>query len=152
VVRADGDHAAELPQVPSDGVDPRGAGLEVPLTQPVQRDHGLLLDRLHRHPAQGLVAGGFEQGLGVGPVGLVAVAIAGHVPRMQERDPMPQLLELAAPVMGRAAGLQQHLGGGVLGKETAESRPGQAPALPHLAGHGGDRDLEDGLGKIDADL
>lgn len=43
------------------------------------RRHALLLGGLQRGPTQRLVAGGLEEGLGVGPVGLVAIAIARHV-------------------------------------------------------------------------
>jgi hypothetical protein len=131
VVGTDRDHAAELPRVPAHGVDPRGPGLEIALAEPVQRHDGLLLDRLHRHPAQGLMAGGFQERPGVGPLGLVPVAVASGVPRMEQRHLMPPLLELAAPVMRRAAGLQQDLGGRVLGEEGADACPGPASLSRH---------------------
>src|SRR5690606_17431437 len=72
--------------------------------------------------------------------------------RVQQSHLVAQLLDLAPSVVRRAAGLQQHIGGWVLGEPGPEGRPREAPALPHLPGHGRDGDLEDGLGKIDADL
>ena len=51
-------------------------------------------------------------GLGVGAIALVPVAMAGAIAEMQQRDAVAQALEFAAPVMGRAAGLQEDLGAG----------------------------------------
>lgn len=65
---------------------------------------------------------------------------------------MAPALELADLVWRRATGLQQHLARHLLGEVGPEDRPRQAPALPHLTGHGRAGDLEDGLGKSGADL
>jgi hypothetical protein len=42
VVGADRDAAAELAQVPADGIDPRGPGAQIPLAQAMERDDRLL--------------------------------------------------------------------------------------------------------------
>ena len=64
---------------------------------------------------------------------------------------MAESAELAAPVVGRAAGLHQDDRRPALGEETEEGGTGQAVALSDAAGLLGHSDLEDGLGQIDRD-
>ncbi len=103
-------------------IDAGGAGLEIALAESVERAERLLLDGFHRDAVDRFVAGGLEERLGIGAIGLVPVAVASDVGGRQERDAVPERLELPAPVMGRAAGLQEDLGGRAVGEEAAEPR------------------------------
>ena len=146
--RSNRDHAPELPQVPADGIDPRRARSEIPLPQPMQGPQGLLLHGLHGHRIEGDVPHGFEQGLRVRAIGLVAVAIAGHVSRMQQGDLVAEALERAGPVMRGAARLEHHLGRRAIDEIAWQPGARDAAALVHLTGHRGDGELEDGLCQV----
>jgi hypothetical protein len=61
------------------------------------------------------VAGGLEQRFRVGPVGLVAVTVAGDIAGVQQRDAVAEPTDLAAPVESRPARLDQDFGGLVRG-------------------------------------
>ena len=65
---------------------------------------------------------------------------------------MAQALEFAAPVMGRAAGLQEHVGRRARGEEPPEARARQPVPFVDAAGRMRDRHLEDRLCQVDADL
>ena len=86
----------------------------------MQREDGLLLDRFHGDRGECVVAGGFQQRLGIGAIGLVAVAVPGDVCRVQELHLVARAERRPAPVMRRAAGLQQHLGGRLCGEKARE--------------------------------
>jgi len=90
---------AELSQVTTQCVDPRGAGAEIARSDTVQRHYCLLLNRLYRHRRQPLIAGRLQQCLCICPVGLVAVAIPGHIRGVQQPDPMTKPLRFASPVV-----------------------------------------------------
>jgi uncharacterized DUF497 family protein len=77
-----------------------------------------------------------EQRLGIRTVGLVPGPVGRDIARMQQQNPMTEPLQLAPPVMGRAAGLQQHLRGGPIREVERERSTGQPLALAHLTGHG----------------
>jgi hypothetical protein len=56
----------------------------------------LLLDRLDPYRGDVGAARGFEQGAGIGGIGLVAPDVGAHVRRGQQRDPMPRPLSQRA--------------------------------------------------------
>ena len=64
---------------------------------------------------------------------------------------MAEALDVASPVMGGAAGLDQDSGRRLKGEEAKELRPAHASALGDMAGVAGESDLEDGLCDIDGD-
>jgi hypothetical protein len=61
-------------------------------------------------------------------------------------------LQLAAPVVGRAAGLAEDLGGRPRGEERRQGGAGEPAALLHFPRDRGDRDFEHRLGEIDPNL
>jgi hypothetical protein len=77
----EGDDDTELTQETADGVDACGAGGEPTGAETVEGGEGLLVDGLDGDRVDVFVAGGLEEGLGIGAVGLVALAIAGYVVR-----------------------------------------------------------------------
>ena len=64
---------------------------------------------------------------------------------------MTEGVEVACPVVGGAAGLEDDSGGLVLGEEALEFRPGKAMVFVDGAGEVRDGDFKDGLGKVDGD-
>jgi hypothetical protein len=111
----------------------------------VQGGDGLLVDRFHRDGVVLPVTSGLEQGLGIGPVGLGPVAVAADLGGRQEGHAVPVGLELAGPVMGRAASFHQDIGRWVLGEEALEAAPGEPTMLVHHPGRLRDGDVEDRL-------
>ena len=65
---------------------------------------------------------------------------------------MAERLELLAPVMGRATGFHQHLGGCAVGEEAAHPRSGEAMPFVNAARLMGDGDFNNALCQVDADL
>jgi hypothetical protein len=109
-----GDGKAELAQETADGIDACRACGEVAGPKTMQGGDGLLVDGFDGDGSDLLVASGFEEGFGIGTVGLVALAIPGHVSGRKQRHLMAEGLELAPPVMGRAASLHQDVGRGTM--------------------------------------
>ena len=117
----------------------------------VERTRYLLVHRLDRDRANLVVARGLKQRLGVAAVGLVATHVAVHVVGGQQPHVVAALLELAGPVVGAPAGLEEHGGRWLLREERQE--PGaREPALQtHLARPVRDGDLKYGLCEINGD-
>ena len=118
----------------------------------MQGEHRLLFDGLDGHRRERMVPGRLEQRLGIGAIGLVAITVAGDVRRVQELDLMTVPCSFPPPVVGRATGLEQHLGGRLGGEEAREGGSRETSSEHHHAGGLRDGHLEDGLGEIDADL
>ena len=108
----------------------------------------LLIDRLDRHRIDRLVAGRLENRLGVGPIGLVTVAVAAHIGWWQQQHGVAQRLELAAPVVSRPTRFHQNLDRLVLGEEALEPTTRQPVLLVDPTRRPGHCDLEDGLCEI----
>jgi hypothetical protein len=53
------------------------------------------------------VAGSFQEGFGVGSIGLVSLTVSGHMGGWKERDLVTEALELASPVVSGATGLHE---------------------------------------------
>jgi len=125
---------AEFAQDPAHGVDPPCTVCDVGRAQTMQRGESLLLDRLHRHVVDPLVAARLQERDRVRPVRLVAVPVAGHVARRQQPYPMPHRLELAAPVVRRPARFHQDLRRLAFREEALEPLPAQPTMLIHPPG------------------
>ncbi len=149
--RISGDGAAEFAQQAADRIDTGGAGREPGGAQAVQSGQGLLGDGLHGDGVDVLVAVRLEQPPGVGAVRLVAEDVGPGGVRREQHDLVTEGLELAAPVVRRAAGLEQNGGRRLVGAELHERGPGQPALLADLTGSHGHRDFENFLGHIDSD-
>ena len=147
-----GEHEAELAEEAADGIDPRRARGEQAAAQPMQSRARLLLPGLHRDRVDGVVPGGLQERLGVGPIGLVAVPVAGHVGGWQEPNLVAELLERASPVVAGAAGFEKDRGGLPLREEAREARAGQPMLFLHPARSARDRHLKDRLCQINGQL
>jgi hypothetical protein len=80
-----------------------------------------------------------------------SVAVAGHVAGVQQRDAVAHRLELAAPVVRRAASLHYDLRGLVLREEGVHAATRKALARVDAPRRVRYRDLEDGLCQVDTD-
>jgi hypothetical protein len=140
---------AEFPKEAPDGIDASRSATEIPGAETVQGVDGLLIDGFDGDGRDGLVASGFEEGLGIGPVGLVALAIAGHVSGGQQSHGVAEGLELPAPVVGGAAGFHEDAGRWLMQEEGTEASATEAMLLMDLTGSMRHGDLEDGLCEID---
>src|SRR5207247_7206473 len=97
------------------------------------------------------IAESFEYALGVSPVGLIAGDVRADGMGRQEDDSVAEGLELAAPVVGGAASLENHGRFFPLGKEAHHPIPRESVALGNLPRLVGDSNLEDRLREIDGD-
>ena len=113
---------------------------------------GLLIKGLDGDGRDVFVASSFEEGFGIGAVRLVALAISGYVSGGQQRHLMAEGLELSPPVVCRATGLHEDVGGRAMKEEVAEALSGEAMMLLHAARRRGNSDLEDRLCEIHGDL
>jgi hypothetical protein len=104
-----GDGDAEFSEEPSDGIDASGAAGEVSRAKAVQSSDGLLIQRFHGDPCDLLIARGFQDGSGVGTVGLIANSVASDMRGGEERHSMTKGLDLASPVVSGATGLQEDM-------------------------------------------
>jgi len=146
-----GDEETELSQETSEGVDGADAVGQPSRAQAMQRGYHLLSDVLDGHRSDLLVAEGLEQGIDVRAVGLVPDDVRSDVLGRQEDNHVTQLLDAAAPVVGRPAGLHHHCRLWQLCEEGGEAVPQQPLAQRHPSGAIGDGDLEDFLCDIDCD-
>ena len=135
-------------QSPQD-IDASGAGAHPLRPNPVQPDDRLLLHALDRDRRDLAGAHRFQQGVGVGAVGLIPTDVGSHVGRRQQRDRMAVRLRPAPPVVGRATrlhhdmrrrGRRQKLG------EPVTREPLAADDPPALIGH---RQLKHRLCEVD---
>ena len=143
------DHDAELAQEAAQGIEAGGAGGEPGGAQAVESGERLLIHRLDGDGVDVLVAESFEESAGVSAVGLVAQDVGAGGMGRQENDLVAIALGEAGPEVGRAAGFEEHGGGGQLGEEGTEAGAGEAAALVDVAGLLGDSDFEDCLGEVD---
>ena len=111
----------------------------------MEGDQGLVLDRFHRDRVERRVAGRFEQGLGIGAVGLVAVAIASDVTRMEQGDLVAEARQRAGPILGGATGFDQDLSRGAVGEEQGQGDARHPVALVHRPRRARHRHFENGL-------
>jgi len=118
--RALGYGDAELSEEPADGIDASGSGGEVSGAKAMQGSDGLLIQRFHRYGCDPLVACGFQDGSGIGPVGLVSYSVASDVRSGEQGNLMAESLDLAPPVVSRAAGLHEHMARGPVKEEAPE--------------------------------
>ena len=144
-----GDGDAELTAKAAQGVDARSARAHPQAADAVQPLQGLLLDRFDAHRANVGCAGGFQQGSGIGRIGLVASHIGAHVLGRQQLDFDAQASEPARPVVGRAARLHDDQADIAIGKPALELGARQALGFDHAPGRIGHGQLEDGLCQID---
>ena len=99
-----------------------------------------------------LIASSLEEGFGIGPVGFVSLAVASHMGGRKQRDLMAEGLELASPVMSRAAGLHQDVSREVMQEEGPEALAREPVLLIHATRSMGHSDLEDRFCEIHGDL
>jgi hypothetical protein len=99
-----------------------------------------------------LVTSGLEEGLGVGSIGLVSLAVAGHMGRRKQGDAVAEALELASPVVSGATGLHKNVGRGMMEEESAEASTRETMLLVHPTGSMGHGNLKHGLCEIHGDL
>jgi len=93
----------------------------------------------------------FEQGLGVGPVGLVALAVPAHVLSRQQPHAVVSALDLPRPEVSGATGLEQHRRRWPLREEPRQCRATQTLALGDPYATARNRHLEDRLCQVDSD-
>ena len=108
----------------------------------------------HAFDPHGLNVGtahGFQQSRGIGGVGLVALHVGADVLGRQQAYLDAQALQVARPVMGRAAGLHHHAADGSVHEPAFELASRQPRALSHLPVRIGHGQLEHALCEIHGD-
>jgi hypothetical protein len=139
----------EFAAKPSQRIDARSARAHPQRARAVQALQRLLLDGLDLDRRDIGAAGRFEQGAGIGGIGLVALDVGADVGGRQELDVDAQGIELACPVMGRAAGFHDDERDVAVDEPALELAARETVLLDDTPGGIGDGELEDGLGKID---
>jgi hypothetical protein len=117
LLRTHRDEDPQLAQQATQGVDLGGAGGDPAGAEAVQRAQHLLGERLDGDGADVGVAVGLQDPLGVGAVGLVAGHVGADLVRGEQHDLVTQRPDAPRPVVGRAARLHDHGGGGHLREE-----------------------------------
>jgi hypothetical protein len=115
-----GNGDAKFDEETADGVDAGRAAGEISGAKTVQGRDGLLIERFDRDGYDVLVACGFQDGSGIGPVGLVSDSVASNVRSREQGNLMAEGLDLAPPVVSRAACLHEHVAWGPVKEETPE--------------------------------
>jgi len=92
----------------------------------------VLIDGLHRHGANVVVAQRLEQALGICAIGLVAQHVGPHRVRRQQHHAVAARTGLAPPEVCRPASLHHHRGRSLLGEKARELASREAMALGHL--------------------
>ena len=95
-----------------------------------------------------LIAEGLEDSFGVGTIGLVAGDVGAHRVWRQEDDAVAQVLELASPMVGHAAGLHHDGRRPPRGKKRTEARPRKPMSFSDVFRTQRHRNLKDGLRDI----
>ena len=113
--------------------------------QPLQR---LLLDRFDPHRHDLGTACRFEQGAGIGRVGLVALDVGADVGRRQQSHHDPETVQATGPVVGRATRFHHHQTHRAVDEPALELGAGETMAFNHPPRAIGDGELENGLGEI----
>jgi len=147
-----GNRDAKLAEKTTDGIDTGGAGAEITGAKTVQGRDGLLVQGFNGDRGDILIPSSLEESLGVGPIGLVALAIASHMGGREQGDLMAKGLKLSSPVMSRATGFHQDVGRRMMQEEGPEALAREPVLLIHATGSMGHSDLEDRLCEIHGDL
>jgi hypothetical protein len=74
----------------------------------VEGCQSLLIAGLDRDRTNVVVAMSFEDGLGIRPVGLLSLAILGHIVSGKKEYPVSDLLEASSPVVRGSTGLHEN--------------------------------------------
>jgi hypothetical protein len=117
----------------------------------MQSLQGLLFERFDGHRMQLGATRGFEQGAGIGGVGLVALDVGAHVSRREQLDGDAERMEPACPMVSRAAGFHHHQLDTAIAEPALELGTGETMSFDHFPGVVGDGELEDTFREIDAD-
>src|SRR5215813_3934931 len=128
-----GSHQSELGKVRTKCVDQLSPLTDQEIPRPVQHQHALLLDVLDRHKSHRWPRDGLADRRCIGRVVLAALPIGLDIGRRHEPRVMPQLPELACPLMGRCAGLHANAARRQIGKELKNSRSTNTLADHHRA-------------------
>ena len=115
-----GNGDAELSEEPADGIDASGSSGQVSGAKAVQSGDGLLIQRFHGDGCDLLVSSSFQDGSGVGTVGLVANSVASDMRGGKQGHLMTKGLELAPPVVSGATCLHEHMARRPVKKEAPE--------------------------------
>src|SRR5918998_3065885 len=145
------DVEAELGQESPDHVDELGALPNEEITRPMQRQRGLLLDRLDRDKAHGRAGDRLADRLRIASVGLASLHVRLDVGRRHQPNLVTEADQLARPVMARAAGLHADKAGRELAEERDHLRSSQSPPDDHLSRAADRVNLKDVLGQVEAD-
>ena len=143
-----GDDDAELAAEAAQRVDARGARCHPQGTGAMHRLQRLLLDRLDAHRHDLGTAGRFEQGAGIGRIGLVALDVGADIGRRQQSHLDPETVQPARPVVRRAARFHHHQTDRAVGEPALELGARKAMRFDHPPGTIGDGELEHRLGEI----
>src|SRR5215470_8644344 len=111
----------------------------------------LLFERLDGYRMQLGAACGFEQGAGIGGVGLVALDVGTHVSGREQFDSNAERNKPACPMVSRATGFHHHQLDTAIAEPSLELSTRETMRLDHFPGVVGDGELEDTFGDIDAD-
>ena len=100
-----GDGDAELGQESPDHVDELGALADEEITRPMQRQRGLLLDRLDRYEAHGRSGDRLADRLRIPGISLAPLHVGLDVGRRHQPHLVTETDQLSRPMMARAARL-----------------------------------------------
>jgi hypothetical protein len=128
-----GNRNAEFSQKASDSIDASGAAGEVSGAKAMQSGDGPLIQRFHRDGCDLLIPGGFQDGSGVGPVGLVADSVANEVRGGEQGHMMAESLEFSPPVVSGAASFHEHMAGRSVKEEGPEPSAWESVLVSDLA-------------------
>jgi hypothetical protein len=148
---AGGDGDAEFPEDSPGGVNPSGPVGEVFGPETMKGCKGMLIWGFDGHGLDVFVTKGFENALGVGPVGFVTDDVGADGVGWEKDSGMTELLELASPEMSGAAGLENDRCRLSFREETLKARSGEPVVFVHTAGGIGDGDFKDGFSEINCD-
>ena len=111
----------------------------------------VLIDGFDGDGVDVVVSKRFEEGFGVGSVGLVALDVGTDGVGREKNDGVTEALEFSCPVVSGTAGFEEDSCRLTVCKETFEAGSGEAVIFPDRAGLGRDSELEDGFREIDSD-
>lgn len=117
---AERDDESELAENATDGVDAGGPVGEPGGAESMQCSEGLLVDALDGNGLDPRIADGFEEGVSVSAIGLVAVDVGCDVLRWEQYHVMSELPKLSPPVVCGTTGLHDDGGGLSLGEEAEQ--------------------------------
>jgi hypothetical protein len=138
----------ELSAEAAQGINTRSARPHPKRTRAMQALQGLLLDRFDLHRDDVGTASRFQQGACVGSVGLVALDVGTYVGGRQKLDIDAERIELACPVMSRAARFHDDERDIAVEEPAFELAARQAMLFDDAPAGVGHSDLEHGFGQI----